>query len=97
MRPIFRTLCLLMLALQGFAAAAANMPPPNQQGRGHRSPPPEAYEACEGKKAGDEVTFTTPRGEKVAATCNMMPARLVAIPDHPPQGGQGDNPLPPAN
>jgi hypothetical protein len=87
--------CLsLTLSLAAAAQACAGDGPP-EQGRARRVPPPEAFEACDGKKAGDKVTFTTPRGEKISGTCTMMPARLVASPDRPPQQGAnqaGGNP-----
>jgi hypothetical protein len=38
-------------------------------------PPPEAFQACEGKKVGEAVQIQTPRGDMVRATC-----RLVAVP-----------------
>lgn len=40
--------------------------------RGQTGPPPEAIEACKGNTEGDAVEFTTPRGDKVNATCRMM-------------------------
>lgn len=44
--------------------------------RGRRpGPPPEAFQACDGKNPGDAVQFHTPRGETITATC-----RLVAVP-----------------
>jgi Spy/CpxP family protein refolding chaperone len=36
-------------------------------------PPTEAIEACKGKAEGTEVDFTNRRGDKVTATCRMMP------------------------
>ncbi|UTH72715.1 hypothetical protein [Chromobacterium sp. IIBBL 290-4] len=74
----------LLILTSAFASAA---PPPQ-----NRVPPDEAFQACNGKKAGETVSFTTPRGEKMSGKCAMMPARLAAIPDHPPQDG---NPPPP--
>jgi hypothetical protein len=38
-------------------------------------PPPETFQACEGRRVGDTVQIRTPRGERVTATC-----RLVAVP-----------------
>lgn len=91
-------LCLAAFAAQPPAPAGQ----PDQGQARHRMPPPEAYEACDGKKAGDRVTFTTPRGEKMSGTCTLIPARLAAAPDHPPggpagQGNQGGNPPPRPN
>ncbi len=72
----------------------ANDMPPQGKGRSMRVPPPEAYDVCEGKQAGDKVSFTTPRGDKVSGVCTMLPARLAAMPDRPDQGG---NPPPKMN
>jgi len=68
-------------------AHAANNPPP--AGGMNHVPPREAFEACDGKQAGDKATFTTPRGETMTGTCKMIPARLAVVPDRPPQGGDG--------
>ncbi len=46
-------------------------------------PPPQAYEDCKGKKAGDIVQHTTPEGV-VEATCEDSPEGLVARPNQPP-------------
>jgi hypothetical protein len=89
---------LLVLACASplsYAATPSQPPAQGQQMRKH-VPPAEAFEACEGKKAGDTVTFTTLRGDRIKATCKMFPARLVAMPAQPPQGGMGqDGPPPP--
>lgn len=50
---------------------------------GSHKPPPQAFEDCKGKKAGDLVQHTT-REAKVAATCLNSPDGLVARPNHPP-------------
>ncbi|POZ62283.1 hypothetical protein [Chromobacterium alticapitis] len=78
---------LLLLCL---AQAALASPPPENS----RVPPDEAFQACNGKKAGDAVNFTTPRGEKMSGKCKLLPARLAAVPDHPPPP-PGSTPLPP--
>jgi hypothetical protein len=53
--------------------------------KGHQ-PPPQAFEDCRGKKAGESVQHTTPEGV-VAATCVDSPQGLVARPKQP-RGGQ---------
>jgi hypothetical protein len=53
----------------------------NVQGRPRFGPPPEAYAACEGKKAGDAAHFVDPRGETVKGTCEQEGDRLVLRPD----------------
>lgn len=47
---------------------------------GHK-PPPEAYKACEGKKAGATARFTTPRGDTITGTCEELDGQLVLKPD----------------
>ena len=49
-----------------------------------KEPPKEAFEACEGKKAGDNVEFTGRRGETITATCEEQDDQLVAVPERRP-------------
>jgi Spy/CpxP family protein refolding chaperone len=56
-------------------------------GGGRMGPPQEALDACAGKKAGDAVTFTTPRGDNVSTVCRETPAGLAAVPGGGPRGG----------
>jgi hypothetical protein len=53
-----------------------------------REPPPQAYEDCKGRKAGEAIQHTTREG-KVAATCQESPKGLVARPNQPPPSAQG--------
>jgi len=69
------------------AAAQDRLPPP----QGGREPPPQAYEDCRGKKAGDVVQHTTPGG-KVEAVCVDSPKGLAARPKESP--GNQPNVLP---
>ena len=55
---------------------------PKAESTGGHAPPPQAYEDCKGKKAGDSVQHTTREG-KVAATCADSPKGLVARPIQP--------------
>ena len=52
---------------------------------GGHEPPPQAYEDCRGKKAGDTVQHATREGQ-VAATCVDSPQGLVARPNQPANG-----------
>jgi Spy/CpxP family protein refolding chaperone len=52
-------------------------------------PPSEAIEACKGKTEGTEVEFTTRRGDKVKATCRMMPVPEGFAGDEGPRGMKG--------
>ena len=58
------------------------------QSTGGREPPPQAYEDCQGRKAGDTVQHTTREGA-VAATCVESPNGLVARPNQGRASGQG--------
>jgi hypothetical protein len=72
---------LLIVAIGAAACAAvAQGPTPSRGEPGRREPPPQAYEDCRDKKAGDAVQHATPEG-KVAATCMESPTGLVARPN----------------
>lgn len=58
------------------------------QPQGGHEPPPQAYEDCKGKKAGDTVQHMTREGV-VEATCVDSPKGLVARPNRP-QAGRPD-------
>lgn len=73
-----KKIAVVVLGLLLVAGAA------HAQGRGKRTPPPEAYEACEGKAAGDAASFTSPRGDEVTGICQEREGRLVLHPDGPP-------------
>jgi hypothetical protein len=77
--PLVASLC----AGAALAQDRAPQPPPF----GHQ-PPPQAYEDCRGKRAGDTVQHATREG-RVAATCVESPQGLVARPNQP-QGGRPD-------
>jgi len=60
-----------------------------QQPRGrHQGPPPEAYEACEGKSEGDTAEFISPHGDTVTGVCELQGDRLVLRTDNPPPEGR---------
>lgn len=59
---------------------------------GRKGAPPEAIEACKGKTEGDAVEFTTPRGDKVTATCKLADSQLVAVPEGGFRGQKGAPP-----
>jgi hypothetical protein len=48
---------------------------------GRRSPPPEAYKACEGKSVGSAAQFITPHGETIKGTCEQEDGKLVLRPN----------------
>lgn len=47
------------------------------------NPPPAAYTACEGKKAGDTAQFEGRRGRTVTGTCQEQNGKLVVRPNKP--------------
>jgi len=89
------TALLISAPIGGTTLANAIDAPPDDQG--HRSgPPPEFYEACEGKSAGDSVTIETPRGDQIEAVCEKKDDQLVARPmNPPPPPPEGHQPPPP--
>jgi len=75
------TLGLAFLA--GTCTMAQGLPPPAR-----REPPPEAFQACEGKTEGTTVTLTMPDGKTLQGTCRLWKGALVAMPaGGPPSGG----------
>jgi hypothetical protein len=58
----------------------------DEQGERPQGPPPEAFEVCKDKSAGDEVVINTPQGE-MKGVCQDMQGQLVAVPEGGPQGG----------
>ncbi|MCI5144488.1 MAG: hypothetical protein D3923_02945 [Candidatus Electrothrix sp. AR3] len=61
------------------------------QNSGRRVPPPEAFTACEGKRAGDRAKFTFRQGQSVTGICEEREGRLILRPDHFRRQG-GDRP-----
>ena len=53
-----------------------------ERGIRRQGPPPEAYEACEDKNAGDEAEFVNRRGETVTGTCEQRGDQLILLPDN---------------
>ena len=75
-------LMLLSVAVSLYASVAMAQSPQLRPEPQSVREPPQAYEDCKGKKAGDIVQHTTPEG-KVAATCVDSPKGLVARPNQP--------------
>ncbi|MEI7607619.1 MAG: Spy/CpxP family protein refolding chaperone [Rhodospirillaceae bacterium] len=84
MTTALRTFMFLGAALMLAASPASAQSAPRGPGR----PPPQAFEDCKGKAAGDAVKHTTPEGE-VPATCTESPEGLVARPERGPQRPAG--------
>lgn len=76
---------LLSLAFIGSAIA-------NPSHRPNHQPPPEAIEACVNMQEGDSVSFETPRGDILEATCVAMEEELVAVPKNHKKHFEGNPP-----
>ena len=61
--------------------------PGEDSAKGHQGPPPpEAYQACEGKSAGDAAQLVDPRGKTLQGTCEELDGKLVLRPQRPEAG-----------
>jgi hypothetical protein len=78
---------LFILSPTAQADPLQNGPNTQHQGGGQphpmHEPPPNAYEACKGKKEGDAVQLNTPKGV-VPAHCHESPKGMFARPPRPP-------------
>jgi hypothetical protein len=70
-----------ILVLIGASCASAGTFDETQARRGAMEPPPQAYEACNGKNEGDSVKITTPWGETITAICKQINGKLAAMPE----------------
>jgi len=88
------TVLTLVVSLCGWIAIAQSAQTRPDTPGGHE-PPPQAFEDCIGKKAGDRVQHTTREG-KVAAICMNSASGLAARPNRQ-AGTQSDRRLPKEN
>lgn len=70
---------LILLVLMPVAGCAENSA--RDKKGGPQGPPPEAIDACKGKKEGDIVTFAGRQGESLKATCMSRQGLLAAVPE----------------
>lgn len=77
------TALLITAPIVGSALANAIDDPSGKPGH-PPGPPPEFYEACEGKTPGDIVMIETPRGDQIESVCEKKGDQLVARPLNPP-------------
>ncbi len=85
MQMAFNLTAALILSVIAVAWAAETRGPD----AGRQGPPPEAYSACEGKKAGESSSFTDHRGETLTGSCEQENGRLVLRPErNKGQGGE---------
>ena len=76
--------CLLLtISVTGLALATPMLEPPKE-------PPPQAYVACVGKKAGDAVIMATADSRQIQAVCQVVNNRLAARPVIPPPEQTGE-------
>ncbi|MGX9461902.1 hypothetical protein ACWXWU_11795 [Shewanella sp. A14] len=67
-----------ILTLSLFASAAVYANPHGGK------PPKEAIEACANSAENDQVSFESPHGDTIEATCILMDEELVAVPTNAP-------------
>lgn len=89
MKAITTSLCVVSIGYTGISHAGHHgaerffqpswtQAPVTNSFLGRRGPPPEAIEACEGKKEGDSCEFEGRRG-KVTGTCQTRRDQLVCV------------------
>jgi hypothetical protein len=66
---IYAILILLLASLATTACAQPGGGPGGGQGQGRRGPPPEALDACQGKQADDQCSFTGRNDETITGVC----------------------------
>jgi len=88
---------LIVLLLILFSIACSQQSNGKSSGK-NLCPPSEAYQACEGKSAGDASQFVNPRGDTVSGICKERDGKLILRPDRPEgkSGGKSFNPPPEA-
>ncbi len=74
------TLFLCLLFLAGGSAFGNQTDPGGNSRNERRGPPPEAYQACQGKSAGSVSQFVDSRGETLKGTCEDENGRMVLRP-----------------
>ena len=82
---IITILAVFMLIITAFACAQQSPEKPAGRGGGL---PPEAYKACEGKKAGEASQFVDLMGNTVTGVCTELDGKLILRLD-PPKGAAG--------
>lgn len=72
--PLAVVLITILMAAPAFAQSAEQEGSEGGAGRdprGHRGPPPEAIEACDGKSSGEACAFAGRRGEELEGVCGI--------------------------
>ena len=73
---------LIVLLLILFSIACSQQSNGKSSGK-NLCPPSEAYQACEGKSAGDASQFVDPYGVTVRGICEELYGKLILQPDNP--------------
>jgi Spy/CpxP family protein refolding chaperone len=71
----------LIMALAAMVPASGFAFGGHWDGKKPKGPPQEAIDACKDLAKGDQVQFTTPRGDTVSGICRDMRGGLVAVPE----------------
>lgn len=87
MHPVRSLLFLAGLTLASLAAQAQPAAPSGGGSGQPPGPPPEAVQACVGKKAGDTASATGRDGRTLTGTCESRDGVLALRPSRP-AGGQ---------
>ena len=74
-KTIVPIMIVIMIAVAGCSGSNKG-----QRGK-EQGPPPEAIKACNGKQAGDSVTFSGRGGTSLKATCQSINGQLAAVPE----------------
>ncbi|MBB1440015.1 hypothetical protein H5202_15310 [Shewanella sp. SG41-4] len=74
-----KPICIGLLSFMALTSVGANANPHD------RKPPKEAVEACANSAENDQVSFDTPRGDTLEATCQIIDGELVAVPANGPE------------
>jgi hypothetical protein len=73
-----KSISMSLLTFMLFASAGVYANPHDKK------PPKEAVEACANGAENDQVSFETPHGDTLEASCQMIDGELVAVPANGP-------------
>ena len=76
------SIVFLLLAISAITTVFVSDAFSQEKGMRRQGPPPEAYEACEGKSLGDEAEFVNRRGETVTGICEQRGDQLILLSDN---------------
>ena len=79
-RPVLNTATAALLALAAGACQAQSAPPQGGPGGTPPGPPPEPVQACEGKAAGAQASFSGRDGRSITGVCESVNGVLAVRP-----------------